>query len=248
MQNQPAPPPNIAVLEPPAATGSASFAATLANSAAQPDRRKTERTRLRLLAAIAARLASGREPAGLRVSDVAAAAGVAHGTFYRYFRDLPAALEALLADFVQFQRAGLARVREGAPGSPTRVRAATLAYIRLFRANAGLMRCLLDLGNETAAFRARFHALNRDWNGRVAAAIARRRAGLSAAAPVAPDALLPTAYALDGMIDEFLTQLYLRRDPALAALAEDEGAVADLLTELWCRGAYGEVPRSIPNA
>jgi TetR/AcrR family transcriptional regulator, ethionamide resistance regulator len=44
------------------------------------------------------------------------------------------------------------------------------------------------------------------------------------------------------MIDEFLTQLYLRRDPALAALAGDEAAVADLLTELWCRGAYGSLP------
>jgi AcrR family transcriptional regulator len=223
----------------------ASFAETLVRAAAAPELRKAERTRLRLLAAIAERLASGVEPAGLWVSDVADDAGVAHGTFYRYFRDLPQALESVIADFARFQRAGLARVREGSPGSPARVRAATLAYVRLFRANAGLMRCLMDLGSETAAFRARYHALNRDWNGRVAAAIARRRAELSGAAPVVADAMLPTAYALDGMIDEFLTQLYLRRDPALAALAEDEAAVADLLSDLWCRGAYGEVPEAL---
>jgi len=56
--------------------------------------------------------------------------------------------------------------------------------------------------------------------------------------------MLPTAYALGGMIDEFLAQLYLRRDPALAGLAGDEAAVADLLTELWCRGAYGSLPQA----
>ncbi len=47
------------------------------------------------------------------------------------------------------------------------------------------------------------------------------------------------------MIDEFLTQLYLRRDPALARFAKDEEAVADLLTELWCLGAYGRLPATV---
>jgi hypothetical protein len=42
------------------------------------------------------------------------------------------------------------------------------------------------------------------------------------------------------MIDEFLTQLYLRQDPALSHLAGNEEA--DLLTELWCLCAYGRLP------
>jgi len=222
-------------------TGSdAGFLAALRLAAEAPGLGKTERTRLKLLAAIAARLSAGIEEAALRVADIAAEAGLAHGTFYRYFADRRAAVGALVADFVRFLRDRLAESRDGPPGSRARVRAATLTYVRLFRDNAGLMRCLMSLDNEGAGFRASFHELNRAWNGRVAAAIAHRRDPVAEAAAVA--ATLPTAYALGGMIDEFLTQLYLRRDPALAALAGDEAAVADLLTELWCRGAYGSLP------
>ena len=63
--------------------------------------------------------------------------------------------------------------------------------------------------------------------------------------PKGPDTIFRAAadaYALGGMIDEFLTQLYLRQDPALSHLAGNEEAVADLLTELWCLCAYGRLP------
>jgi TetR/AcrR family transcriptional regulator, ethionamide resistance regulator len=218
------------------------FATILGRHARAAGLRKTERTRLRLLAAVAERLEAGDEQAALRVSDIAAAAGLAHGTFYRYFPDRSAAVEALLADFALHLRDSMAAARDGAPGSRERVEATTLAYLRQFRANLGLMRCLMDLGRDSAAFRARFHAFNRTWNGRVAATIARRRAELSGRRPAPAAALLPTAYALGGMIDEFLSQLYLRRDPALKPLAGDETAVTALLTDLWCRAAYGNAP------
>ncbi|HEX3498976.1 MAG TPA: TetR/AcrR family transcriptional regulator, partial [Stellaceae bacterium] len=223
----------------PAADEDWSFVAVLHQAAASPGLAKTERTRLRLLAAIAARLSTGVEATALRVSDIAADAAVAHGTFYRYFADRRMAVEALVADFVRFLRDRLAESRDGPPGSRARVRSATLTYVRLFRDNAGLMRCLMELGSEGAGFRNSFHALNRAWNGRVATAIAHRRAALAGTPPLSAAAMLPIAYALGGMIDEFLAQLYLRRDPTLAGLARDEAAIADLLTELWCRGAYG---------
>jgi AcrR family transcriptional regulator len=224
-----------------------SFVAALRQAAASPSLTKAERTRLRLLAAIAARLIGGVEAAALRVSDIAAEAAVAHGTFYRYFADRQMAIEALLADFVRFLRDSLAESRiagssDVPPGSRARVLAATLTYVRLFRDNAGLMRCLMNLGSEGAGFRDSFHELNRVWNGRVATAIAHRRSTFAETPPVSADTMLPTAYALGGMIDEFLTQLYLRRDPALASLAGDEVAITDLLTELWCRAAYGTLP------
>lgn len=203
---------------------------------------KTQRTRARLLAGLAELLMDGLERGEVTVAGVTARAGLAHGTFYRYFADLRAATEALVEDFAGFLGERLAAAREGAPGSRERVRGATLAYARLFRANAGLMRCLIGLGRDSDAFSESFQRLNRAWNRRMAAAIARRRAG-SGEAPQPAEALLPTAYALGGMVDEFLTQLYLRRDPALAELAQDEAAVADLLTGLWCLGAYGRLPQ-----
>ncbi|MBL9035352.1 MAG: TetR family transcriptional regulator [Rhodospirillaceae bacterium] len=228
----------------PAARSPRGFAAALLDAAAAPALRKVERTRLRILAAIAQLLADGAEPAELRVADIVAAADLAHGTFYRYFPDQRAAVEALVGDFARFLRDELANARDGATGSRARVRSATLAYTRAFRANAGLMRCLIRLGREDAAFGRAFQELNQAWNRRMAGAIARHRAGRSAKAASA-ESLLPTAYALGGMIDEFLTQLYLRRDPALKHLARDEEAVADLLTELWCLGAYGRLPPTI---
>ena len=213
------------------------FAAVLLERAGGPDLRKTERTRLLLLSALAARLESGAEPTELRVADITADAGLAHGTFYRYFTDRRAALEILVGEFARHLRQSLSSVRDGPPASRARVHAATRAYVRLFRANTGLMRCLMDLGPDGAAFRAHFQSLNRDWNERVAAAIARRRRAKSC---------LPTAYAIGGMIDDFLAALYLRRDPALAALANNEAAVADLLAGLWCRAAYGAAPPRDP--
>ena len=146
------------------------------------------------------------------------------------------AVEALVGDFAIFLYQQLANSRGGASGSRERVRDATLTYIRVFKANAGLMRCLNSLRREDTAFRKAFLELSRGWNTRMASAIARRRGTASV------EKFLPTAYALGGMIDEFLTQLYLRQDPALTHLANDEEAVAELLTELWCLGAYGRLP------
>lgn len=220
------------------------FAAVLAAAAAAAGRRKSERTRLKLLAATAALLDAAGDPAALRVADIADRAGVAHGTFYRYFVDRPAAVEVVAAAFCDFLRTRLAAGRGGEEAGADRARAATAAYVRAFRANAGLMRCLLDLGDDQAPLRARFEALNADWNAHTATAIARRRALRSPAEAAPADersmaALLPTAYALGGMVDAFLAELYLRRNPALAAFATDEAAVVDLLTRLWHLGADG---------
>lgn len=207
----------------------ARYASALAAAAAAPARRKGERTRLLLLAAMARRLADPAvEPGDLRIADVTADAGVALGTFYRHFPERDAALAALAEGFAAFLGERLAASRAGAPGSQARVAAATLTYVRHFRANPGLMRCLLGLDRASAAWSASFRRLNRAWNGRVAAALA-------AARGTEPAALLPAAYALGGMADEFLATLYLRRDPALRRLARDEAAVAALLADLWWR-------------
>jgi AcrR family transcriptional regulator len=58
-----------------------------------PDARRPAQTRERLLDALSA-LLDRREFAEVTVSEIAAAAGLAHGTFYRYFKDKQAALRA----------------------------------------------------------------------------------------------------------------------------------------------------------
>ena len=224
------------ILRAPSENVQSSFMEALLKAAGAPAIRKIQRTRLRLLASMAKQLSDGAEQTELRVADVVAAAGLAHGTFYRYFPDLRSAIEALVGDFAIFLYQQLANSRAGASGSRDRVKDATLTYIRVFKANAGLMRYLNSLRREDTAFRKAFLELSLGWNTRMASAIARRRGAVSG------QEFLPTAYALGGMIDEFLTQLYLRQDPALFHLTNDEEAVTELLTELWCLGAYGRLP------
>jgi TetR/AcrR family transcriptional regulator, ethionamide resistance regulator len=211
------------------------FAATLLARAEDLSLRKVERTELRLLASLAGELMAGTERTGLKVAEVTRKAGLAHGTFYRYFTDIETATAALIEDFATFVHEKIAGARTGEPGSRERVRSATLLYARLFRRNAGLMRCLLGLGNDGLSFAPSYQRLNRDWYGRVAAAIARRRGDGTTSQD-----LLPAAYVLGGMIDDFLRQIYLRHEPALADLADDEERIAELLTDLWCFGAYGK--------
>jgi AcrR family transcriptional regulator len=212
------------------------FADAVQVSAGADGLAKRERTRLSILAA-AARELDEHPPNALTVAAVARRAGVAHGTVYLHFADGSALVAAVAGAFARFVRGHLSGERAGAPGSDERVRATTRRYAMLFRENAGLMRCMMQVGAEDRGFRESLHALNRDWNGRVARAIGRRRQ--AAGLPTEEAETLYTAYALDGMIDEFLTQIYIRRDPALAALAEDPDRIADLLGRLWARAAVG---------
>lgn len=204
--------------------------------------RKTERTRNRLLASLADHLTDGIDRRDLKVAAVTAAADLAHGTFYRYFDDIRAATDALIEDFARFLRATLSLQRDGAPGSRERVRGTSLIYARLFADNAALMKCLFDLGSESSAFARSYQELNRSWYERMAIAIAQHRS--EAGEAIAPEAALPIAYALGGMVDEFLTQIHLRKAPALVHFSRDPEAVADFLTDLWLKGAYGSVSPS----
>jgi len=217
------------------------FSAVL-QARARDAKRKTERTRNRLLASLAEQLTSGIDRRDLKVAAVTAAADLAHGTFYRYFDDIRTATDALIEDFARFLRATLSSRRDGDPGSRDRVRGTSLVYARLFADNAALMKCLFDMGSESSAFARSYQELNRSWYERMAMAIARHRSERGDAAT--PEDALPVAYALGGMADEFLTQVHLRKAPALAHYAADPDAVADLLTDLWLKGAYGSVSPS----
>ncbi len=206
-------------------------------SRARDAERKTERTRNRLLASLAEHLAAGIDRRDLKVAAVTAAVELAHGTFYRYFDDIRAATDVLIEDFALYLRATLSTQRGGEPGTRERVRGTSLVYARLFADNAALMKCLFDMGSESTAFARSYQELNRSWYERTAMAIARHKSDNGDATK--PEEALSVAYALGGMVDEFLTQIHLRREPALAHFAGDPEAVADFLTDLWLKGAYG---------
>lgn len=211
-------------------------------ASARAGRQKTDRTRFRLLASMARQVMSGVDRRDLKVANVALDAGLAHGTFYRYFSDIRNAMDVLIEEFAQFVRKQLSGAREGEPGTQSRVHATMLVYARLYAENAPLMRCLVDLGTEPSAFAASYQKLNRAWYERMAQAITKRQAEFGTIGREARGDPIAFAYALGGMVDDFLAQVFLRREPALAHLAGAPEAIADLLTHLWMKAAYGVLP------
>lgn len=193
--------------------------------------RKGERTRAAIRAA-GCRLLNDRPLRSLTVAAVCKEAWIAHGTFYIYFADLGALVGDILRDFVAFLQAEMRAASHGPGRDP--VRSATAAYFSLFEANPGLMRCLVGHLDDFPEAREAFHTLNRQWAETVVDAAA-KRTPQGGTVPPRPE-LLRRAYALGGMVDQYLTALLLHRDPTLAAMSEDREATIDTLTLIWKRG------------
>jgi len=74
------------------------------------------------------------------VSDIAGAAGVAHGTFYVHFRDKDAVADALLAEFNARLAARVSAAVERADDLPARVRAAARSFLAALAAERAFVR------------------------------------------------------------------------------------------------------------
>jgi AcrR family transcriptional regulator len=205
----------------------------LAAAEAQP---KMARTRLRLMAGVVAVL----EQDGvheLRVASCAARAGVAHGTFYNYWPDGSAAVQAVLSDFMGTVTSRRPAALAGA-SAYERILAANRYYAVVYRLNAQLMRCLMQLGNAEPDFARIGQTAN--------LALARRVVrGWERAAPEAaalPEAArLARALACIAMVEGVLRELYVRPAPAPLAGMTDED-VAQLLSASWHRILFGRDP------
>lgn len=195
--------------------------------------RKSERTQARLQAA-ACRLLETGAPSELRIADICAEAGVAHGTFYVYFRDIRHLMAETLTAFVGFLKAGMRKAARERGGH--RIRSTTAAYVALFEQNAGLMRCLVSRVDAFPEASAAFERLNREWAETVADARLRRLAREPGAPVPGRDELLRRAYALGGMVDQYLIMLLFGGDPVLTAVSRDRDAVIDTLSQIWERG------------
>ncbi len=206
--------------------GQSEFCAWLAGDRASL--RKGKRTRKDLMVTCAELLAS--EPFDrLKVSDLCNSAGVAHGTFYVYFDNLNTILAEVLGlfvDYVQIQMRSAARQGEDP------VRDTTAAYYALFKANSHLMKCLVMGIDAFPEARAAFQRLNHEWAKTVVRSLKRRnQAGHSA-----EDEMMRRAYALGGMVDQYLTALFVAEDPWIASISQDPEAVISTLTDIWMKG------------
>jgi len=111
-------------------------------------------------------------------------------------------------------------------------------FCAAYQRNAGLIRCLIQLEDQVPAFRSRWRERRLAWLGRIAGSIARR-----AAAPAPPEELrLQIAYALEGMVFQYLYDVFVRAEPTLSRFAGKPEHIAELLSILWYRAVYGESP------
>lgn len=220
MANQHAPVPSRSIAEP------TPFAVWL--NQARETMRKRERTRLDLMQSGLEFLAENALDS-LTVAAICQRAKIAHGTFYLHFKDRHALVGELLHQFVDYLQLQM-RSASRLSGDP--VRNTTANYFELFQAHAGLMKCLV-IGMETfPEARMAFQQLNHQW----ATIVVRANAKSPNCQPLENAELMRRAYALGGMVDQYLTALFVTQDPWLSEVSQDPDAVIDTLTTLWTRG------------
>jgi AcrR family transcriptional regulator len=159
-----------------------------------------------------------------RIGDIAAAAGVSHGTFYTYF----ASKEAIFRELVIRLSDEIAEMQlpAGAGASPTeRIEFANRTYIRMYRQNAALIATLEQASTLNEDIRQLRKDIRRPFLERNAAAIRRWQAAGQVDHDLDPDY---AAAALGAMVERFM---YISE--VLADAEFDEELAVATLTRLW---------------
>lgn len=191
--------------------------------------RKSERTKIALQVAACAYL-DDHPIRDMTVAALCKSAGVAHGTFYIYFSDRNALLADVLTQFVEHIQHCMRQVGPARPGDV--VGAVTSVYFDIFDRNRGLMKCLVNHLEDYPETMLAFQSLNRVWLRGVVVSLRRR----NIATHLDDAELLRRAYALGGMVDQYLAALFLNNDQTLAAVSRDRDEVIGTLTTLWKAG------------
>lgn len=218
--------------------------------ASEPPKQKSLRTRDRLKIATA-KMLEQRGYHAMRVSDITEQAEVAEGLFYAYFKDKLEITLQVLTSMVEefFPRQKIMDDPHSAwtSGDPSYdgLYRANLRWILLCRANAGLMRCVLQVGDQQPEFASLFQRINSAWHRRVVEGILRHRAG--------KEPVLMFTLILGGMMDETVRKLIVYPDPELLKLIDkldgDDELIAHATSLIWLRILYPDagLPSNLPK-
>lgn len=202
-----------------------------------PSTRRGSETRERIKAATRAVLERTGYRA-MRLVDIADEGGVNVSLIYRYFTGKADITREILADLLDEQRRELRTEQVDRADAFDAIFHANKTLVSMYRSTPGLMRCLLHFDEEEPEFSKMYREVSLEWSRRVARDIARR----------CPDARLDEgqrlmiAYALGGMVDNFLFEMYVDRNPVFAQTLPDEDAAARFLTIIWHRALYLDNP------
>jgi len=179
----------------------------------------------------------------MRVADLCEVAQVGSATFYLYFENKADITLQVLSEYLE-RSVELLPARYDGMTAFDSIRAANQLWMEVGRVNAGLLRCVLQLGDEEPGFRELVHRSNRAWYERIALSITRR----FPQGVVSEDAALLAAYCLGAMMDEMARKLIIYPDPELETLAArtvpTDAAIAEFFAVLWHRALYGGAPVS----
>lgn len=173
----------------------------------------------------------------IRLEDITTRAGARVSLFYHYFQSKQDIAQEVLTDMLEsFKRQVSRRQKDANPLST--IHHANRQMVALYANNPGSMRCLLDTKDGEAPFAQTWRSLTLDWNQRIAASISRQ---FPTALPNS-ESYLALAFALSGMVDNFLFEYFVNEQPSLRAAHPTHEDVASLLTTLWCRALYLQNP------
>lgn len=164
---------------------------------------------------------------GTRMSDIAEAAGVSHGTVYTWFSTKEAVLMAVVASLVSDLYASLSTPEGTDPIG--RIERANRSYLDAYRAHARLLEVVEQAATTDASFRAVLADLRRAHVERVAATL--RHLQQDGVARADLDAHVAAA-ALCAMVEGFARHWFGRGE------AHDEDVAVATLTALWA-GSLG---------
>jgi len=170
--------------------------------------------------------------ADLTIAGICNRANVSHGTFYIYFSNRNALVADVLMRFSAFVQAKMRQAPKGESDRPAR--SATSAYMRLFEQNLGLMKCLLRHLDDFPEAQTAFQNLNREWLETVVSSTEKHLQ--QSGHPIDHDELMRRAYALGGMIDQYLAGFLLDKDPNMEPFSQNREEIIDTLNLLWERG------------
>jgi len=137
---------------------------------AEPRTTRGERTRANLTAA-ARQVFAERGFATARVEDIVARAGVSHGTFYTYFENKAAALDALIDATAAELQAVVDEPWDVAGGSAA-IEAVIGRFVSVFAANADVVRAWLEASSRDPHFARRLLEVRKGYVRRVGEVIA----------------------------------------------------------------------------
>jgi len=202
-------------------------------------RKKGERTRDRIrLAAVELLNEVGYRQ--MKVADVCDRAGITPPVLYLYFDNKLALTTDVLREFLH--RFITAPAEGSGATAYQAIYQANHRWVALARANAGLMRCLLELSGDEPAFARLFTAASDDWYRRITDSVVRRFPAAGRDRP----AIELSVHALGGMIDDLTRKLFAgmpsEATRLVATVAPTDEALAHFLSVLWYRALYGSDP------